>query len=74
MDKLNEFLNDLKQLQEKYGIKIYSGYDEEIDYDYEENPYVSGVNSYLVFSDDNGNEVTYEDDYLYKEIFYPEEI
>lgn len=70
MDKLREFLLELKQLQEKYGIKINSNYEEEIDYDYEENPYVSSVKSYLVFTDENGNETTYEDEYLYNEILY----
>lgn len=73
MDKLNEFLIELKQLQEKYGIQINSSYEEELDLDYEGNPYVSDVKSYLVFSNENGKEITYEDDYLYNEILYPQE-
>ena len=60
-EKLQQFLMDLNKLENKYEIYISSTYDEELNYDYEENPYVSGVSSQLVFSDKDGNEMTLND-------------
>lgn len=49
MSRLKNYLKEkeiiekqLSDLQEKYGIYEYSDYEEEIDYDFEENPFVSG--------------------------------
>ncbi|AZV43574.1 hypothetical protein BAOM_2965 [Peribacillus asahii] len=60
-EKLKEFIRELNRLQEKHGIYISAGYDEMIDYNWDEEPYVSGVQSYLVFSDKEGNEKTLDD-------------
>ena len=52
--KARKFLEEVRKLEEKYGVRIASGYEEEIDYDYEENPYVIGINSFLVLVDEEG--------------------
>jgi hypothetical protein len=57
-EKLKEFLRELAKLENKYGIWVTASYEENIDYDYGENPYVCGVSAYLVFSDSEGNEMT----------------
>lgn len=59
--KAREFLKELEKLQEKYGLQISSNYEQEIDYDYEESPYVSGVNSYITIVDKDGFEISIED-------------
>lgn len=60
MDKeqFKQFLKELHQLEDKYGIYISASYEETIDYDYDEESYVSGVAAHLVFSDSEGNELT----------------
>lgn len=60
-EKAKQFIKELKQLQKKHGIQITSTYEEEIDYDYEESPYISGVQSYMLLIDNDGNEVIFED-------------
>lgn len=52
-DKLEQFFEEFKALQNKYGILVSSDYEEHIDYDWEEEPYVSGVSSFLVLYDKN---------------------
>lgn len=60
-EKLKEFLKELNQLEKKYGIYISADYREEIDYDWDEEPYVGGIDAYLVFSDKEGNYMTIDD-------------
>lgn len=60
-DKLWRFYREMKVLSKKYGINISSRTTEEIDYDYEENPYVSGYSDSLVLTDRDGNEITVRD-------------
>lgn len=57
-EKFKQFLKDLKQLEEKHGIYISASYEEEIDYNWDEEPYVSGVQAVLMYYDNNGNEMT----------------
>jgi hypothetical protein len=57
-EKLKHFLIELKQLEVKYGIYISASYEESIDYNWDDEPYVSGIGAYLVFSDNDGNELT----------------
>lgn len=52
------FLRELDQLEQKYGMRVVADYEETIDYDYEESPYVSGGQSYLTLLDEDGNEYT----------------
>lgn len=52
-EKLNNFFEEFKALQQKYSVFVSSDYDEQIDYDWEEEPYVSGISSYLVIYDSN---------------------
>lgn len=63
-EKLKIFIRELKELEKKHGIHISSSYEEEIDYDYEETSYVSGVNSYLLLVDTDGNETIYDENLL----------
>lgn len=60
-DRLWKFHRELEILSKKYGISISSRSTEEIDYDYEENPYISGYSDCLVLSDKDGNEITVRD-------------
>lgn len=55
-EKFSNFLSELDKLQHKYGIRIGTKYEHEIDYDYEENPYLSGTVTSLVLIDQEGNE------------------
>lgn len=59
--KARKFLAELNKLQEKYGFQIASNYEEEIEYDYDENPYVGSVSSYLVLVDEEGFEISIND-------------
>lgn len=59
--KAREFVKELAVLQEKYGIRLEAGYEEEIDYDYDEVSYVSGVTSYLVLVDKDGFDIPLHD-------------
>lgn len=59
--KAKEFIEELNKLQEKFGIHIVSDYTEEIDYNYEEEPYVSGVSSCLILVDTEGFELSLND-------------
>ncbi|WP_440110100.1 hypothetical protein [Paenibacillus sp. QZ-Y1] len=56
-DMLWDFHNELVGLSKKFGISIHARSEEEIDYDYEEEPYVSGIGDYVVLSDAEGNEI-----------------
>lgn len=53
-DVLN-FLNEVRDLQRKYGIYIGTEYDEVLDYDWDERPYVSGIDTYVTLEDKNGH-------------------
>ncbi|MDE1407084.1 hypothetical protein NSQ93_22145 [Bacillus sp. FSL W8-0445] len=64
-EKLKEFLKELNQLEKKYDIYISADYREEIDYDWDEEPYVGGIDAYLVFSDEEGNSMTENDLNIY---------
>lgn len=59
--KAREFLAELSRLEEKYGMHLTTDYEEEIDYDYEESPYVSGIHSYLVVVDKEGFGLSVDD-------------
>ncbi|MCP1184990.1 hypothetical protein [Paenibacillus sp. 1781tsa1] len=56
-DVLWDFHRELVSLSKKFGISIHARSREEIDYDYEEGPYVSGISDYIVLSDAEGNEI-----------------
>jgi hypothetical protein len=62
-EKLECFINELSQLQDKYGIYVSADYEEHIDYNWDEEPYVSGVTAYLIYRDKDGNEITENDLY-----------
>lgn len=52
--KYEMFIEELNILQEKYNIYIQADYEEEIDYNWDEEPYVSGVHCYLAYYDSDG--------------------
>lgn len=60
-ETLREFAKEIKAIQNKYGIFISSSYEEEIDYDWEENPYISGCQSFVTFVDAEGYEVEFDE-------------
>jgi hypothetical protein len=51
--KLLQFFKEFNELQEKYGIRVSADYEEKIDYNWDEEPYVCGVESYLVLYDNH---------------------
>jgi hypothetical protein len=57
-EKLKQFIKELNQLEEKHGIYVIAGYEETIDYNWDEEPYVSGVAAHLIYTDKEGNELT----------------
>lgn len=61
ISKAKKFIEELNKLQKRYSISIASGYEEEIDYDYDEIPYASGGSSYLVLVDEDGYEISLDD-------------
>jgi hypothetical protein len=60
-EKFKQFLYEMKGLQDKYGIYVSSTYEEQIDYTWKEESYISGVQSFLLFSDKDGNELVYDE-------------
>lgn len=60
--KFRNFIDEFHKLQDKFGIYVSSGYEEEIDYNWDEEPYTSGISSYLIYTDSEGNEFN-ENDY-----------
>jgi hypothetical protein len=60
-EKVKRFVKEFKALQDKYGIHIAPTYEEEIDYDWNEEPYVSGVQSYLLLVDEDGNTLNFDE-------------
>lgn len=52
-EKIQQFFNEFNALQQKYGIKVLSDYEEQIDYNWDEEPYVSGIESYLALYNHN---------------------
>lgn len=65
--RLDLFLKELGDLEEKYGVYISADYEEEIDYDYDENPYTSHVSAYVVYQDKNGNKLESDKIWFYIE-------
>lgn len=59
--KARKFVEELNKLQEKYGFQITTNYEQEIDYDFKGESYVSGVTSYLTLVDNEGFEISIED-------------
>lgn len=59
--KARKFLEELHALEQKHGISVTSHYEEEIDYDYGESPFVSGIQTFLLLVDTEGNELSVED-------------
>lgn len=59
--KARAFLKAIAAVEKEYGFCLAAGYEENIDYDYEDSPYVSGITSHLVVIDEKGNEQTVED-------------
>lgn len=51
---VKQFFKEFQELQNKYGIRVFADYEEEIDYDYEGESYVSGIESYLSIYDQKG--------------------
>lgn len=66
--KARAFLEELQALQEKYDLYLSAGYEEELDYDYGGESYISGGQSYLLLSDKEGFEVSLDD--LENGLFY----
>lgn len=54
--KLESFLRELVALEEKHGIYIGADYEETLDYNWDEEPYISSISVYLIFTDKDGNE------------------
>lgn len=59
-EKFERFLEELHQLEDKHGIHIEAGYEEVLDYNWDEEPYVSGVTACLMFTDKDGNEINFD--------------
>lgn len=61
-ERLLYFIKELIELQEKHGIIVSVGYEEIIDYNWDEEPYTSGCNAFLVYRDiETGEEILEED-------------
>lgn len=56
-DKFSMFLQELRELEEKYGYCVSADYEEEIHYDWDEEPYVASVEAYLLITDSNGDQI-----------------
>ncbi|WP_242730290.1 hypothetical protein [Bacillus altitudinis] len=65
--RFKAFLKEISALEIKYGIHIGADYEEEIDYNWEEEPYTSGIHSFLVYTDENGNALN-EDAILFEDL------
>lgn len=63
-EQLRQFVKELKALQNKYGIFITSSYEEEIDYDWDEQPYISGVQSFVEFIDSEGQKIQISEEHF----------
>jgi hypothetical protein len=61
--KFDSFMEELNNLQEKYNIYIHAEYEEELDYGWDEELYISGVNSYLAYYDSNGMPIATDEVY-----------
>ncbi len=60
MNIVEEFLKELNDLQDKYGIYIGAEYIEDLEYSFDgegEHEYIVGVDSYVVFMDKDGYEI-----------------
>ncbi|MEK4824517.1 hypothetical protein NSS71_08160 [Niallia sp. FSL W8-0951] len=57
-EKLRKFLEELADLEEKHGVYIAADYEEFIDYDWEESPYVASVSAHLIYTDKEGNKIS----------------
>jgi hypothetical protein len=55
--QFEKFIEELNALQDKYDIYIHPEYEEEIDYTWEEESYVSGVNVYFAYYDSEGERI-----------------
>lgn len=55
--KAKAFLKELNELESKYGIAIAAAYEEELDYNFDDCLYTSGISTYLVLVDEKGNEL-----------------
>lgn len=65
-ERLLLFVKELIDVQERHGITVTAGYTEEIEYDWNEQPYVSSINPMLVYTDFLSGEETYECELPYK--------
>lgn len=52
-DKIKQFFDEFNALQEKYRIRVLAEANEVYDYNYDEEPYVSGYNTYLTLYNHN---------------------
>lgn len=52
---LEKFKNEFEELQKKYGIYVIADHEEQIDYNWNEEPYVSGIQSFLTYRDSEDN-------------------
>lgn len=53
-EKIQQFFDEFIALQEKYGVRLYPDCEEVIDYNWDEEPYVSGVTAYMTLYNSNG--------------------
>lgn len=60
-DNLQKFFYEFNVLQEKYGIRVLADHREHIDYDRDEEPYISGISSYLTLYDKNDKKLAFID-------------
>lgn len=60
--QFEQFEKELQALQEKYNIYIHADYEEDVDYTWEEEPYVMGVTAYLAYYDAEGMPIVMEDE------------
>lgn len=60
-EKIMSFISELEELEKKHGIHLSCDYKEEIDYDYDESPYASGVTTQLLLTDESGFSISLDD-------------
>lgn len=61
VEKVKKFIEALSLLEMEHGIHISADYEEEIDYGWEEDPYISGVRPFLIYVDEQGYYIASDD-------------
>jgi hypothetical protein len=50
--KVKEFVTEIIKLEKKYGLKLIPMYEQDVDHDYEETPYLSTITPYIAIENE----------------------